>query len=105
MGWYAGNSGRRLHRVAMKYPNHWGVHDMHGNVEEWCLDVAHAAPGQGAALRATASNRMSRVRRGGSIYAAAPHCTAARRNSAEPWTRHFGLGFRVVRGELPLPND
>ena len=44
VGWWKDNSGGKLHPVAQKKANGFGLKDMLGNVWEWCWDI-HAAYG------------------------------------------------------------
>ncbi|MBI1994835.1 MAG: formylglycine-generating enzyme family protein, partial [Deltaproteobacteria bacterium] len=96
--WYGSNSGSETHAVGGKKANGWVLHDMHGNVWEWCQDrygsyetVAQTdldpkGPGAGT----------SRVLRGGywSYYPAI--CRSASRDGYGPVYRISVRGVRLV---------
>ncbi len=93
--------------VGMFPANAWGLHDLHGNVWEWCLDHWHAsyegAPTDGRAwLNATDQRELSQPRllRGGALGSNPRHCRSACRDHDRPDIANFSVGFRVVC--LPL---
>lgn len=96
--WHNGNSGRTTHEAGARTPNAWGLHDMAGNVWEWCEDVY--CPGYGAA--AGTSGEARRVLRGGSWDSNAGSCRCAARNCDNSRYSAGYVGFRVVR-EIAAP--
>jgi formylglycine-generating enzyme required for sulfatase activity len=79
--------------------NRWGLHDMHGNVGEWCEDCWHdsykGAPQDGSAW--LQGNCSGRVVRGGSWDDRPWLLRSAYRNGVGPGRRYINLGFRVSR--------
>jgi formylglycine-generating enzyme required for sulfatase activity len=114
--WFVDNAGEGYHKVGLKKPNPWGLHDMHGNVAEWVLDQ-HTAVGYSKDLRnenpllvpKTLYPRV--VRGGGWNQDAAALRSGAREGSTDDWiaqdpqspvsiwylTDALHVGFRIVR--------
>jgi formylglycine-generating enzyme required for sulfatase activity len=97
--WYDKNSGSRTHPVGEKLANSWGLHDMHGNVWEWCEDVWHenynGAPTDGSAWL-TGGEQNRRALRGGSWFDNVINCRSANRDWNVADDRDNDVGFRVV---------
>jgi formylglycine-generating enzyme len=74
-------------------PNAWGLHDMHGNVWEWCADWYGEKLTDGTDPSGTSTGAY-RVDRGGSWIIDAAYCRAASRNGDGPGIRNYSLGFR-----------
>jgi len=104
VAWYYKNSGRKTHAVGAKKANAWGLHDMLGNVSEWCHDwrenwrvrgllggIDPEGPSAGS----------GRVIRGGCWRNCAKFCRVARRRGVNPVLSRNFIGFRVVRGSVP----
>ena len=84
VAWYLDNSAGGTKAVGTKAANELGIHDMTGNVEEWCGDVV------------SSSYRNSR---GGSFYAGAIFCTLANPSIGllNPGSIYQARGFRLAR--------
>ena len=87
--------------VGQTQPNAWGVHDMHGNVEEWCQDwygPYQPHPQVDPVGREAGSYRVTR---GGSHSTLLCYLRSANRMGAVPEDKHWYIGFRVACGEMP----
>jgi len=101
----SGPSLKQTTKVGSYPANSWGLHDMHGNVYEWCRDWYHfQLPGgsdpdlHDAEKTATRSEHgdRSRSRRGGCWADEGWPCRSAFRLRFEPHRGHDHIGFRVV---------
>lgn len=98
--WYASNSGMKTHEVGVLEPNGFGIHDLSGNVWEWCLDGYHdygVAPH--TLVDPLVQRGDTRIIRGGSWRVDAPLTTTTYRNGYKPTYSHSSMGFRLVRGK------
>lgn len=119
VGWYSGNSGGKPHPVGLKPSNPWGLHDVHGNVQEWCEDIwdprAYAKRGEPWESRAWAlldagndaeisEGLHVRTTRGGDWCRDPAWCRSSGRDAAaagafsewHPGSLLFSHGFRVA---------
>ncbi|MGI0494830.1 caspase, EACC1-associated type [Alkalinema pantanalense CENA528] len=86
--------------------NGWGLHDLHGNVWEWCLDHWHGsyqgAPQDGSAwLDREAEENAPRILRGGSWLYDPFNCRSSYRNGDSAGYFLSFVGFRVVLVGFP----
>jgi formylglycine-generating enzyme required for sulfatase activity len=88
-------------------PNNIGLHNMHGNVAEWCRDVAaRNAVGSPAPYDYSNSSRYDtyHILRGGSWKDLVTNCRSASRTCLLPETSGDDIGFRVVFPVSNVPN-
>ena len=107
VAWFRENCSRGPRPVASKEPNPWGLHDMHGNVWEWCNDFYDKAYYRHAPERDPRGppTGKTRVLRGGCCFSGPDECRSSYREHADPGytdvcfgkDRHGFYGLRCVR--------
>ena len=119
--WFRGNSGRvevtrkkrllgllgtreeraivdqRTHDVGQKKPNAWGLHDVHGNVWEWCQDWFGDYQGAAQTDPTGPASGEIRVLRGGSWSFDPWSCRSSARDGDAPQVAYGSVGVRLAR--------
>jgi formylglycine-generating enzyme required for sulfatase activity len=99
--WYQANSNGEPQPVGRKKPNAWGLHDMQGNVYEWCWDWYGRYSGVTATDPIGPAGGGARVTRGGAFYVPPRFLRSEVRVRYFPKFRFRFIGFRCARGASP----
>ena len=94
VAWHKGNSDGMLHPVGGKQHNELGLHDMSGNLWEWCLDTYGPYPSMPQENPVSMYGNLF-VLRGGSWTYLPSYCRVTCRDSYNGDDSSVSVGFRV----------
>lgn len=88
-------------KVGQTPPNAFGLRDMHGNVEEWCLDWYGPYTAEEQTNPSGCPTGDFRVTRGGSHNTPEKYLRSSNRMAMIPEDKHAQTGFRLVQADYP----
>ncbi len=98
--WFDENASAETHAIGLKKPNPWGLHDIVGNVWEWCVDVWHShydgAPRDGSPWLSGSDRQPRRCLRGGAWDMDAFRCRSTYRSWDWKDMAKSQFGLRIV---------
>lgn len=101
LGWTKANANYQIHRVGLKKSNELGIHDMVGNVSEWCWDKSYKdyylTDGGIHKNPLGPEKGKGRVQRSGGALFPARYARVANRGMASEDEKGIMEGFRIVR--------
>lgn len=107
MGWYRHNSEGQPHPPGRKRANDFGLHDMHGNVMEWCEDVYdpefYGKPAASEKNPLARSGSEFRICRGGDFLNDVRTARSAHRGGDRPVRGFPNIGLRPAFYPIPAP--
>ena len=96
VAWYDGNSANKTHPVGEKKANALGLHDMSGNVFEWCFDRHGNIEDGDVTDPQGAASGEKRIERGGGWSKEAKGSVVGLRLQSKPQNRLNYVGFRAA---------
>jgi formylglycine-generating enzyme required for sulfatase activity len=98
VGWYVGNNTPYgVKAVGTKAPNHLGIHDMSGNLWEYCWDWFTPYPAEDQVNPLGGPTGIHRIARGGYWLNQADVCQVHHRSGYWDYTGSYWMGFRLAK--------